>query len=367
MLRPTFADYVQRIYTLFEEFERQQTAASHRGHPFTYAQKLLIVFFVIMHFRCIFRFKTQRRWLENHPKMAEEIGFKSTPHRTTLSRRYKKLYEVVQAFIAFLGQWAEELDEAFNSRTLYEDKSLFKAQGPVWHQKDRKAGRIPKGLRNLDTDASWSKSGYHGWVYGYGLHVTCNRQGFPKLAQVETGSVSESQVIDQKASQIQRLEPHELVGDDNYTKYTRIRTWAKAGVALLVPALKWVKGRYAQAYHRFIGQPENAHLLSSRKTAVEPLFDLISKVVGTTDNHKQLLIKGLANVQTCLTLGVLTVQIAMIANSMWGLPYARHLSHGCCLHLIFMHTPQLYHRLPSLSRDIPTRAGPCQSPDRLTT
>ena len=320
MLKPAFADYVQLIYALFDKFEQEHKTSSHRGHPFTYAQKLLIVFFTIMHFRRILRFKTQRRWLENHQKLAEEIGFEDTPHRTTLSRRCKKLYEVVQAFIAFLGRWAEELDEAFNSDVLYEDKSLFKAQGPVWHQSDRKAGRIPEGLRNLDTDASWSKSGYHGWVYGYGLHATCNRQGFPKLAQVETGSVSESQAIDHKATQILQLEPNELVGDDSYTKYTRIRAWAKAGVALLVPALKWVKGRYAQAYHRFIGQPENAELLACRGTAVEPLFDLISKVLGTTDNHKQLPIKGLANVRTCLTLGVLTLQIAMIANSIWGLP-----------------------------------------------
>jgi hypothetical protein len=320
MLKPTFADYVQLIYTLFDKFEQEQMASSHRGHPFTYVQKLLIVFFTIMHFRRIFRFKTQRRWLENHRMLAEEIGFEDTPHRTTLSRRYKKLYEVVQAFIASLGRWAEELDEAFNSAVLYEDKSLFKAQGPVWHQSDRKAGRIPEGLRNLDTDASWCKSGYHGWVYGYGLHATCNRQGFPKLAQVETGSISESQIIDQKATQILQLEPNELVGDDSYTKYTRIRTWAKAGVALLVPALKWAKGRYAQAYHRFISQLENAELLACRGTAVEPLFDLISKVLGTTDNQKQLPIKGLTNVRTFLALGMLTVQITMITNSIWGLP-----------------------------------------------
>ncbi len=108
--------------------------------------------------------------------------------------------------------------------------------------------------------------------------------------------------------------------DDNYTKYTRIRTWAKEGVALLVPALKWVKGHYAQTYHRFIDQRENAELLASRESAMEPLFDLVSKVLGTTDNHKQLPIKGLANVRTFWTPGVLTVQIAMIANSIWGLP-----------------------------------------------
>jgi hypothetical protein len=68
--------------------------------------------------------------------------------------------------IAFLGQYAEGLDPQFTSQDLYTDKSLFKAQGPVWHQSDRQAGRIPDKLRHLDTDVSWSKSGYHGWVYG---------------------------------------------------------------------------------------------------------------------------------------------------------------------------------------------------------
>jgi hypothetical protein len=53
-------------------------------------------------------------------------------------------------------------------------------------------------LRNLDRDATWSKSGYHGWVYGYSLHLSCNRAGFPKLAQVETASVDESAVFEQK-------------------------------------------------------------------------------------------------------------------------------------------------------------------------
>ncbi len=108
------------------------------------------------------------------------------PARTTLSRRYKALYAVLQDFIAFLGTYAEELDPRLTSADLYTDKSLFKAQGPVWHQADRQAGRIPAKLRHLDTDGSWSKSGYHGWVYGYGLHLVNNRVGFPKLLHVET-------------------------------------------------------------------------------------------------------------------------------------------------------------------------------------
>jgi len=198
---------------------------------------------------------------------------------------------------------------------------LFKAQGPVWHQSDRVAGRIPDKLRHLDTDATWSKSAYHGWVYGYGLHLTCNAVGFPTLVQVETAAVSESQVIDHKAAPILAdLRPGTLTGDNSYTQASRIRRWAKQGVALLTPALKWVKGRYAAAYHRFIAQPDNVALLKGRRTAIEPVFDLVAKVIGATANHKQLPIQQLANVRTCLTLATLTVQVAMIANNIWGLP-----------------------------------------------
>jgi hypothetical protein len=61
----------------------------------------------------------------------------------------------------------------------------------------------------------------------------------------------------------------------------RIRNWTKRSVALLTPALKWVNGRYAQAYHRFIQQPDIRQQLLKRKTNIEPLFDLIAKVLGT--------------------------------------------------------------------------------------
>ena len=325
MVEPSFADYVSLLYTLFERFLQQQAAPPSRGHPVVYRHKVLIVFFIIMQCLRLFQFKTQHRWLTQHPERRQHIGLERVPDRTTLSRRYKAVYPTLQAFIAFLSQDTPALDRVFSGRDLYEDKSLFKAQGPVWHQSDREAGRIPDKLRHLDTEATWSKSAYHGWVYG--LHLTCNAVGFPTLAQVETAAVSESQVIDHKAAPIlERLRPRTLTGDNSYTQASRIRRWAKQGVALLTPALKWVKGRYAAAYHRFIAQPHNAALLTERRTAIEPVFDLIAKVIGATANHKQLPIQHVANVRTCLTLATLTLQVAMIANNIWGLPL-RDISH----------------------------------------
>jgi hypothetical protein len=115
----------------------------------------LIVFFLMMHQHRLFHFKAQHRWLKRHREMDKVFGFTKGPHRSTLSRRYKTLYPIVKDFIAFVGQYAEDLDPRFTSQNLYTDKSLFKAQGLVWHQADRKAGRIPEKLRHLDTDASW--------------------------------------------------------------------------------------------------------------------------------------------------------------------------------------------------------------------
>lgn len=45
---------------------------------------------------------------------------------------------------------------------------MIKAKGPLWHQKDRKKGIIPKGLRGVDKQASWGKSKADGWVHGHG-------------------------------------------------------------------------------------------------------------------------------------------------------------------------------------------------------
>ena len=63
-----------------------------------------------------------------------------------------------------------------------------------------------------------------------------------------------------------------------------------------------------------------AAALRKRRTTIEPLFDLVAHVLGRTRQHKELPIQGLRNVRTCLSLATCTVQIAMIINSIWGLP-----------------------------------------------
>lgn len=321
MAKPRFTDYVELIDRLFDKFTQAQTSTPKPGHPFDFKDKSFLIFFLLMQMRHITGSTAQHRWLKNHPEARKYLNFERLPHRTTILRRYKALYDTLEDFIAFVGSFAQDLEPDFRSKELFEDKSLFKARGPVWHQKDRQAGHIPDKLRNLDQDASWSKSAYHGFVYGYGLHVTCTENGFPRLVKVETASVSESQILDDKEAHIFKdLDPYSVVADNAYTKALRIRRWAKDGVALITPALKWVNGRYAENYHNFIQNTENQDLMRLRRTTIEPIFDLIAKIIDATDNHKQIAYKHLKNVRTYLTLAVFTLQLAMIMNSVWGLP-----------------------------------------------
>ena len=59
---------------------------------------------------------------------------------------------------------------------------------------------------------------------------------------------------------------------------------------------------------------------ASRKTAIEPTLDLLSKLLATTGQQKPLPIRGIASVSTFLGLGVLLLQLAMLMNLRWELP-----------------------------------------------
>jgi IS5 family transposase len=46
---------------------------------------------------------------------------------------------------------------------------VLRARGGVWPKQHREAGAVPH--TSIDTQAHWTKSGWHGWVYGYKLHL----------------------------------------------------------------------------------------------------------------------------------------------------------------------------------------------------
>lgn len=93
------------------------------------------------------------------------------PARRTWERRLQRLAGVLPLLIALLGRWLlRRLDPwPHGGRAVAIDATTLGARGGVWHKKHREAGVVPH--TSIDTEAGWTKSGWHGWLYGWKLHL----------------------------------------------------------------------------------------------------------------------------------------------------------------------------------------------------
>jgi len=75
------------------------------------------------------------------------------------------------AQIVCLGRHLVECIQPFADcgRAAALDSTILHAGGGVWHKKHRDAGEVP--YTSIDTEAHWTKSGWHGWGYGWKLHL----------------------------------------------------------------------------------------------------------------------------------------------------------------------------------------------------
>jgi hypothetical protein len=206
------------------------------------------------------------------------------------------------------------------TEVVYEDKSVYKAKGSVWHQKDRRENHIPEGVRALDTSASWAKSKYRGWVYGYGLHLTTTANGFPLLASVYTASVNERTALDVKIDALLARNIAYIIADAGYTDLGRVKVLLAHGLWLVTP-VPGAKREVAMAYLSAIERCEAlVAYRNQRKTAIEPVFALLIELSATDKNQKQLPVSGIKNVRPFLMLSVMLLQVAMVVNSIFNLP-----------------------------------------------
>jgi len=120
------------------------------------------------------------------------------------------------------------------------------------------------------------------------------------MMEVETATLSEKQEIKRKEDvTLTGIQSQTLRGDDAYTKAMRIRNWAKRGMILITPALRWRNDIYAKSYRNFIKtQIDIAHILKKRRTAIELLFDLITYLLDTKSKQKSFFRQGIRNVPT---------------------------------------------------------------------
>ncbi len=149
-----------------------------RGHPVVYSDRLFLKALVIMIVRRLAGVHELLSVLaEPTAEMQTLRGLLMEqgrlPCRRTFERRLAALPATLPAQIACLGGHLVALIDPWlaYARAAAIDSTVLRAKGGVWHKKDREAGVVPHS--SIDTEASWTKSGWHGWVYGWKLHLVC--------------------------------------------------------------------------------------------------------------------------------------------------------------------------------------------------
>ena len=139
------------------------------------------------------------------------------PNRRTWERRLKALPEELPAQIGLLGRYLLSVLNPWQEmgRAAAIDSTTLKAKGGVWHKRDRQAGVVPHS--SIDTEAHWTKSGWHGWVYGFKLHlvVTVGTVWIPLVAELTSANEADNEWAKRKFSELS-VEVRYLLGDTHY-------------------------------------------------------------------------------------------------------------------------------------------------------
>jgi hypothetical protein len=149
-----------------------------RGRPTVYSNRLFVKALIIMIVRHLHKVGELLAILEQPTVEMQTLRTLLSekgryPSRRTWERRLAALPETLPAQIGCLGRHLVSLLDPWQycGRAVAIDSTVLRACGGVWHKKHREAGVVPH--TRIDTDAHWTKSGWHGWVYGWKLHVCC--------------------------------------------------------------------------------------------------------------------------------------------------------------------------------------------------
>ena len=295
-----------------------------RGRPFTYSVKNIAVFFHTMVLKGIFHFKTMHKFLVNNPTQTLGYGFKEgIPNRTTLSRRFKKLYKFVKEQVQHMGKvfTNKKLATAYISSV---DSTMYWACGNIWHKKHKKLNYIPPKLRNIDKDAHWGKSEYKGWVYGYKTHLVSTSSfrtlTIPLYCEVTPANKSDCPTAKSIFKSFWPKRMKYLLADKGYDDKT-LRGKCLGAKAFLITPMKRHKNmnperkKYLKLYRSKIGRRR----YSQRSKTIEPLIGHIKELFDI----EKLKIKGLENVQSFLSLCVWIYQTLIYYNFIYQRPLRR--------------------------------------------
>jgi hypothetical protein len=278
-----------------------------RGHPKVYSDRLFLKALVIMIVRHLHNVHELLSVLaQPTPEMAllrqllsEQESF---PSRRTWERRLKAIPATLPAQIGCLGRHLIDLIQPWESlgRAVAIDSTVLRARGGVWHQKHREKEEVPH--TSIDTEAHWTKSGWHGWVYGWKLHVVSAvaTVWFPVAAMLTPANVADSD----PATELLREVPAEVrfvLGDRHYNT-PELHERCQRDDRLLVTT------RYGRYPHTDDGVEVRRVFHKFRSIAMENFNEHFK---GIFDGHGQVPTKGLLATQRFALGAIFVYQLAL--------------------------------------------------------
>jgi hypothetical protein len=278
-----------------------------RGRPKTFPESLFLKALVIMIVRHLHTVYELLSVLEQHTTEMQTLRTLLTvdgqfPTRRTWERRLERLPESLPAQIGCLGRLLVELIQpwARTGRAAAIDSTVLRARGGVWHKKDRDAGLVPH--TSIDTEAHWTKSGWHGWVYGWKLHIvtTIAAVWIPLAAELTAANVADSEIAPQVLC---RLPPEVryVLGDRAYNT-PELHELCGEDERILVST------KYGSYPHTDDGVEVRRLFHKLRSAAIENLNEQFK---GIFDGHGQVPTKGLVNTRRFALGAILVYQLAL--------------------------------------------------------
>jgi hypothetical protein len=279
-----------------------------RGRPKVYPDRLFLKALVIMIVRHLHTVHELLSVLaQPTPEMVTLRGLLTEqgcyPTRRTWERRLKALPETLPAQIGCLGRHLVDLIQPWVSsgRAAAIDSTILRSRGGVWHQKHRQQAEVPH--TSIDTQAHWTKSGWHGWVYGWKLHVVCVVAAiwFPIAAVLTPANVADSDPAPDLLREVP-AEVHLILGDRHYNT-PELHTICAQADRLLVTS------KYGRYPHTDDGVEVRRIFHKLRSIAMENFNEHFK---GIFDGHGQVPTKGLTATQRFALGAIFVYQLALL-------------------------------------------------------
>lgn len=286
-----------------------------RGRPKLYPDRLFLKALVIMIVRHLHNVHSLLAVLEQPtPEMRRlrELLVENGryPARRTWERRLKAIPDTLPAQIGCLGSYLVALIQPWATcgRAVAIDSTVLRANGGVWHRKHREQGVVPH--TSIDTQAHWTKSGWHGWVYGWKLHLVTAVASvwIPLAASLTAANEADNEVA---PDLLRQLPPDTrfVLGDIHYNAPNVRDVCDDAGLILITT-------QYGPYPHTDDGVELRRLFHKLRSLTIENFNEHFK---GIFDGHGQVPTKGLANTSRFVLGAVFVYQLALLYRFKNGL------------------------------------------------